>query len=548
LDGISQLAVQRSDIEEIDINPLVASPEGDLTAVDALIIKGGKERSRTFLPKVDEKALLDFFHPRSIAFVGASSTMGKWGHNLFTALVARGYEGEIYLVNPKGGTIADRKVYPSVGDIPGPVDLGVVTIPAKGVMDLIPLFAEKGIRNMLLVTSGYGETGEDGKKREEELVYTAREVNILVLGPNTMGICNPHINLYCTGSHVEPQAGSTMVIAQSGNMGTQLLAFAEQQGIGIRGFAGSGNEAMIAIEDYMDAFENDPLTRIIMLYLESVKNGKRFFESAKRIGQKKPVILLKGGRTEAGGRAAATHTGAMGSDSRVFNAVCRQAGIVKVEYPMDLLDLSAAFSSLPLPEGKRVGIVTLGGGWGVVASDLCAEFGLEVPALSEELVKRFDRLLPPYWSRANPVDLVGETDNELSVKVTEELLKWDGCDAVINLGMMGQANLLGRYIESIRKADPACSLEFLDGVKKRFEQFEKEYVKHVVDRMEKYNKPVIGVGILTSDKDRTLYRVDERKLKGVFYPTPERAVKALANMVSYRRFLNRMERERSGEI
>ena len=223
---------------------------------------------------------------------------------------------------------------------------------------------------------------------EDELVEKAREAGILIFGPNTMGICNPYISLYCTGSHVRPKAGSTVLVTQSGNLGTQLLAFAEKEGIGIRAFGGSGNEAMITIEDAMEGFEVDELTKTVVLYIESIKNGRRFFESAKRVGKKKPVIVLKGGRTEAGAQAAASHTGAMASNIKVFIAACRQAGIIQVENPMDLLDLSAAFSSLPLPKGNKVGIMTLGGGWGVVASDLCVENGLEVPKLSEDVISQ----------------------------------------------------------------------------------------------------------------------------------------------------------------
>jgi acyl-CoA synthetase (NDP forming) len=354
-----------------------------------------------------------------------------------------------------------------------------------------------------------------------------------------MGICNPHINLYCTGSHVRPKPGATAVVAQSGNMGTQLLAFAERQDIGIRAFCGSGNEAMITIEDYIDAFETDNLTSTVMLYVESVKNGRRFFESSYRVGKKKPIVLLKGGRSAAGNRAAASHTGAMTSDSRVFNAVCRQAGIVMVEQPMDLLDLSAAFSSLPLPKGNRAAIMTLGGGWGVVTSDLCSQYGIEVSELSSDMISLIDKILPPYWSRSNPVDIVGENDPSIPMTIIEELLKWDGCDAVINLGILGRRILLERLVESILHSDPTYSKEFLESVNKRLNDFDEEYIRHIATLMEKYNKPVYGVSLLTDEKDKTVYSVSGCSYKGVFYPSPERAVKAFSKMYEYKRFLSR---------
>ncbi len=537
LKGLSRIAMEQPELSEIDINPLLITPDGIVCAADALVIKRQKSKEIEYLPAITPVLIGSFFHPGPIAFVGASARIGKWGHILLTCTISGGFQGEIYLVNPKGGTIAGRKVYRSLAEIPGNVDLAVVTIPADKVMDLIPQLKEKKIGNMLLITSGFGETGEAGKALEKALVEQARRAGVLVLGPNTMGICNPHINLYCTGSHVRPRPGSTAMVAQSGNMGTQLLFFAEQQGIGIRGFCGSGNEAMITVEDYLDAFENDALTRTVMLYIESIKNGRRFFESARRLGKKKPVVLLKGGQSRAGNRAAASHTGAMASDANVFDAVCRQAGIIKVERPMDLLDLAAAFSSVPLPLGNRAAVMTLGGGWGVVTADLCSEFGLEVPELSAEILERIDKLLPPYWSRSNPVDIVGEGDNTLPMIILEELMKWDGCDAVINLGIMGRSILVGRLVDSVLKADPAYSSETIDAIKNELIKFEKKYVERIVELMEHYHKPVFGVSLMADEKAQTVYRVAGSQYKGLFYLTPERAVKAFAKMCEYRRFL-----------
>jgi len=539
--GLSQVGMEHPDIREIDINPLLVTPEGRPIAVDALVVRGAPDPELRYLPPVDPGVVASLFYPRSVAFVGASGQLGKWGYTLLTNTIGGGYGGDIYLVNPKGGTIAGRPVYRSVNDIPGRVDVVVVTIPAERVPALLPEFKEKGISYMLLIASGFAETGEEGAVRERELVALARKSGIFLIGPNTMGICNPHINFYCTGSHVRPEAGSVGVVAQSGNMGNQLLAFAELQGIGIRAFCGSGNEGMITIEDYLDAFEVDPVTRSVMLYAESVKNGRRFYESARRVGRKKPVILLKGGQTEAGNRAASSHTGAMTSNMKVFNAVCRQAGIVKVDKPMDLLDLSAAFSSIPLPRGNRVGIMTLGGGWGVVASDLCEHYRLIVPELTAELIARIDKILPPYWSRANPVDLVGENDPNIPLFVIEELMKWDGCDAVINLGIVGRRHMVSRLADSVQKADPSCPEGFMDSVLKSLDQFEEKYIAHIAALMEKYEKPVLGVNILRGEKDKTVYGFDDCRYKGLFFPSPEQAVKSLAKMYEYRKFLDREE-------
>lgn len=537
--AIGQLGLDHPEIAEIDINPLLATREGSLVAVDALVVPDQPQPAPLETLAVDPAAIGALFYPKSIAFVGASAQMGKWGHMLMSNTISGGYDGDIYLVNPKGGTIAGRPVYAHIGDIPGPVDLAVVTIPAALVPGLIPELEAKKIKNMLLITSGFGETGPEGKQLEKDLVQAARKAGILILGPNTMGICNPHNQLYCTGSPVHPLAGSTAMVAQSGNMGTQLLAFAEAQGIGIRAFSGSGNEAMITIEDYLEGFEIDDLTRTVMLYIESVKDGRRFYESAYRVGRKKPIVLLKGGQTGAGNRAAASHTGAMSSDTRVFNAVCRQAGIVKVDRSMDLLDLSAAFASVPLPQGNRAAIMTLGGGWGVITADLCANYGLDVPALPAAILAVLDGILPPHWSRANPVDIVGENDPAIPMTTLEELLKWEGCDAVINLGIMGRRIFVERMAASVRKADENFAQDILDMATQMLVDFEEQYIAHVIDLMHRYEKPVFGVSLLTDQEDQTVYRVGDDEYKGLFYETPERAVKAFARMYEYKRFLNR---------
>lgn len=539
LTGLAEIGLNHPEVSEIDINPLRITPDGEVLAVDALVMLKERSESSPCPAAVDARAMGTLFYPESIAFIGASGQMGKWGHMLLTNTISGGYDGKVYLVNHKGGTIARRAVYRSIGEIPGSVDLAVVSIPAAHVMGLIPEMAKKGIRNMLLITSGFGETGTAGKSLEQDLVAAAQKAGILILGPNTMGICNPHINLYCTGSLVQPRAGSTAMVAQSGNMGTQLLAYAEDQGIGIRAFSGSGNEAMITIEDFLDGFELDELSKIVMLYIESIKNGRRFFESARRVSRKKPIILLKGGQSSAGSRAAASHTGAMTSDIRVFEAVCKQAGIVKVEQPMELLDLTAAFSSLPLPAGNRTAIMTLGGGWGVVTADLCDAYGLAVPELPSDILSRLDAILPPYWSRSNPVDIVGERDFSIPMTIMEELLAWDGCDGVINLGIMGRRIFVNRMAKAIQKADPDYSSEFLEGAKQALQDFENQYVVHIIQLMEKYEKPVFGVSLLKDGDDQTVHRAGEAAYKGVFYETPERAVKAFARMVEYRRFIER---------
>ena len=543
--ALGKLGDDHTEIVEVDINPLITTPDGELVAVDALVILDTEQKVISPVsPSLQPETLRPFFYPRSIAFIGASANLGKWGHMLVANTISGGYQGKLHLVNSKGGTIIDQQAYQSVAEIQDPVDLAIVTIPAKHVISLIPQLAAKGIHHMLLITSGFSETDAAGKKLEKELVTSAREAGIQILGPNTMGICNPHVSLNCTSLPVKPRAGTTALVSQSGNMGTQFLAFAEHQGIGIRGFCGSGNEAMTTIEDFLEAFESDELTKTVMLYLESVKDGRRFYETARRLGKLKPVILMKGGQSKAGRIAASSHTGALSTDARIFDAVCRQAGIVKVEQSMDLLDLAAAFSSLPLPKGNRVGVMTLGGGWGVVTADLCNAYNLDVPKLSNGLIKQIDKLLPPYWSRSNPIDLVGEHNEQLPLTIIEALLKWEDCDAVINLGIMGRKHLVGLYIDAVRQSDPGYDDAFLNDIQATLSGFEEQYVQKITRLMQIYRKPIIGVSLLTDAMDRTVYMVKDSPFRGVFYTTPERAVKTLARMVEYGRYRSGSEDSR----
>ena len=542
LQGLSELCRDHPEIREVDINPLLAASDGTLIAVDALVVKadGGPPSILKERPPIDPFQLGALFYPQSIAFIGASGNFAKWGFWMFSNTMSGGYKGRIHLVNRKGETICGQQTLRSVADIDGPVDLAVVTIPADQVVDLIPALEKKGTKGMLIVTSGYRETGEHGRQLEEDLVRAANKAGILLLGPNTMGICNPHHHLYCFSTHTHTLPGSAALVSQSGNMGAQLLTFAEQQGIGIRAFSGSGNEAMVTIEDYMESFEQDKLTRTVLLYLESVKDGRRFFSSAQRVSKIKPIVVLKGGRTEAGGQAALSHSGAMASDTKVFDAACRQAGIIQVKNTIDLLDLSAALSSLPLPKGNRTAIVTLGGGWGVVTADQCAEHGLVLSELSQDLIRQFDELLPSFWSRANPIDLVGSVNFDIPLQVMEFLLKWDGCDAVIHLGIHGLRATVEKIAESV---SAICTSDYsaadLEAITGSIESQEKDYVDRVAGLTDQYQKPIVGVGLVTDARSRTLYRVDGCKFKGVFFPSPERAVKAMAGMYRYQKWLDR---------
>src|SRR4030042_1998891 len=436
------------------------------------------------------------FNPKSIAMIGASASFGKWGQMIFSNIVAGGFAGKIYPVNPKEKKIFGIPVYKRVQDIPEPADLAIITTPADTVLSVLEDCGQRGTRTAVVVTSGFSETGDEGRALENKLVSLCNKKGIVLVGPNTMGILCTRSSLFATGAHTRPRQGSVAFISQSGNLGIQLIHWAEQQGVGVSVFAGSGNEAMVTCSDYLEYVSEDSQTRIIILYLESMREGRRFFETVKRINRTKPVIVLKGGRTEAGKAASASHTGSMSGEVTVFRAACRQAGLLEAKVPSELLDLSAGFSSLPLPRGNRVGIVTLGGGWGVVTSDECNEKGLAVPALSAEIIKAIGRHLPSFWSKGNPVAFGGTRDPEAPLVAVEELLKWEGIDAVISLGIVGRIEFLRLMNRSTKEVDETMPPGFLDQTETILHEYEEKYIATTAELMEKYGKPVIGVSLV----------------------------------------------------
>jgi acyl-CoA synthetase (NDP forming) len=455
---------------------------------------------------------------------------------ILSNMVAGNFQGKIFPVNPKGETMFGLNVYRRVQDIPEFVDLAIITTPAKTVPAILEDCGEKGVKGVVVITSGFSETDDTGKRLEKEIVSICREKGLTLVGPNTMGIISPYAGLFATGTHTRPRKGSVAFVSQSGNLGNQLIHWAEKQGVGVSLFVGSGNEAMVSCTDYLDYLEHHPHTEIITLYIENMQEGRRFLETASRINRKKPVFVLKGGRTEAGRTASASHTGAMGGEVTIFRAACRQAGLLDTSVPPELLDLSAGFSSLPLPRGNRVGIVTLGGGWGVVTADACNENGLVVPFLPETIIKSIGRYLPPFWSKGNPVDLVATRDLEVPLVAVEELLKWDGIDAVISLGIVGRVELVRLLIQSTREVDATMSPEFLREIEELSQEYEKSYVARIAEFMAIYEKPVIGVSLTRTDEG-TVRSVSGRRYSPVFYQTPENAVNVLARMVAYERHL-----------
>ncbi len=488
-----------------------------------------------------KKDLKSIFYPKSVAMVGASNTFGKWGNITYTNLIAGGYKGKIYPINPKDEYVAKIKSYPSLKDVPEPIDLVVIATPANTVADIFKEMKEIGCKGAVVISSGFSEVNEEGKKLEDELIKLAEDGGFAFVGPNTMGISNTHNDMYITAVHARLKKGGVSLIAQSGNLGNQLISWAAAEGIAVGIFCGSGNEAHISCEDYLDFLVEDENTNTILFYMEGVKDGRKFLEKAAESATKKPIIILKGGKTELGGRAAKSHTGAMAGNAAMYKAMCAQTGLVWASTSPELLNLSAAFSNIPLPKGNRVGITTLGGGWGVVTSDACSDYGLEIPPLPKSIVDVIDKVLPPYWNRNNPVDLVGTTDTTAHLTALEEMAKWKDVDAVITLGVLGRSKLIQDMVTSGLKTMDESYHDFLNMVMPQITEYEEYYRKFIIELMTKYEKPIIAVS-LTEISGKTVFGDCKAKYKGVHYQNPEQAVMVLAKMYQYYKFLQDKKR------
>ncbi len=488
-----------------------------------------------------DKSQERIFYPSSIAVVGATENKFKWGSYILTNIVDGGFTGPVYPVTRGKATVYGIKAYGSLRDIEGDVDLVFITTPAVTVMEVLKDCTAKKVAHAVMITSGFSETGAGGKQLEKEMVEYCRTSGIKVVGPNTMGIINTAVSLYATGTHVRPKKGAISIIAQSGNVGNQIMEWAEQQDIGIGKFIGSGNEGVLRCEDYLEYLHHDDDTSVILVYLEGIDDGRRFMEIARKTTTGKPVIILKSGRTEAGGRAAQSHTGAMAGSYRIYESALRQCGVVVAQNPTDLLYISSAFDSLPIPAGNRVGVVTLGGGWGVITADECEERGLTLPPLPKDVYDKMDALLPPFWSKGNPVDLVGQPDRNIFLESTIAMAESDAYDAVIVLGVVGSAKFPLRIHEAAMRMGFFTQKE-VDDLTELFNQLQTNFLDIIIDLMEKYHKPIYPVSLISSPEDKMVYAREGKKYKVVIHKTPEEAVFCLAKQYEYSRYLRKMER------
>jgi acetyltransferase len=472
------------------------------------------------------------FHPQSVAFIGASNKPGKWGSIILTNLINGGFKGPIYPVNPGEAEIKGLKSYPNIAEIPDTPDLAVVAVPPSSVPQAIEECVAKGVRAGVVITAGFAEVGGNGENLQQEMVNIARAGKMILVGPNCNGITCPPANLSITMAPIVAPPGEVAIVSQSGNVATSIARRIIKKGFGISRLVSIGNEADLHSEDFFRYLAEDPQTKVILSYIEGFRDGKRFFEIVREATKKKPIIMLKAGNTGAGARAAMSHTASLSGSDLIFKAVQKQAGIIRAENMDDLTNIGVGFIRQPLPEGKRVGIVTAGGGWGVLAADACAKAGLEVPALPDETIAELDGFMPAWWNRSNPVDLVAALQPDHLWKALEYLLRCSEIDGVILLGIVAALPLSPLPPSADPQEIEKGFQKILKGIKDAFQKLQQ--------LGDQYQKPVIAA----SEFPNTVLDIEGRmaemlgKTGQVCYLRPDDTAVLMAGLAHYSQYRN----------
>lgn len=448
-----------------------------------------------------------FFRPSSVAVIGASRDPEKLGYAVLANLKNGGFPGALYPVNPQAEEILGLRAYPTILDIPGPVELAVIVIPYPLVPAALQQCGEKGVPAAVVISAGFREAGREGLERELELIQIARRYHIRLIGPNCLGVIDTHTPLNATFAAGMPPGGPIAFMSQSGALGTAVLDMAMAGRIGFSRFVSLGNKADVNEVDLLEAWEDDPDSRVILAYIEGLPDGQRFMQVARRVTRKKPVVAIKSGVTRSGARAVSSHTGSLAGSEAAYHAAFRQAGVIRSESMEHLFDLALAFAYQPLPQGDRIAIVTNAGGPGILATDALEHAGLQLARFRPETIAALMADLPGAASAANPVDVLGDA-------------------------------LADRYEHALRLvlADPGVDGVLVIVTPQAMTQIEK--TAHVVGRVARQmEKPVLGCFM---GESRIAAGITILQHYGIpNYPFPERAAAALAAMVRYRQ-----ERER----
>ena len=459
-------------------------------------------------PKAANRALPHFFQPRSVAVIGASRDEAAVGHACLKNMISCGYAGKVYAVNPHADEVLGVKCHPSVLDIPDPVDLGLIVVPARFVLSVMQECAQKAIDSVIIISAGFKESGPEGAELERQVAAFGREHGIRIVGPNCLGIIVPAIGLNASFAPSMPAAGQMAIMSQSGALATAVLDWAVDQGFGFSKFISFGNRADVGFSDFLHAWKDDPDTRVILIYMEGVDNGATFIEAARQVSRVKPVVVVKSGGTAAGARAVSSHTGSLAGAESAYEAAFRQTGVIRAHSVEDLFDYAIAFAFQPLPKGEALGIVTNAGGPGIMATDATERAGLRLANLEKATVDCLRTKLPPASNFYNPVDVLGDADADRYGYAASCLISDPNVHAMVAV-LTPQA-----------MTQPV------------------ECANAVADAAGRQNgKPIFGCfmgGRMMSAGER---RLDDRRIPS--YPVPERAVSAFAAMVGYKRWLDR---------
>jgi acyl-CoA synthetase (NDP forming) len=510
--GLNALVEAKPEIEEMDLNPVIFyGDEAVICDVRILLgesVQGDKRASRS-LDNID-----NMINPRSIAVVGASTNEKKNGGRLFRYIVENGYSGKLYPINPKADAIKGYKAYPSLTAVPDEIDLACIIVDAAKVPAVLEECIEKQVKAAVIYSSGFAETGEEGKRLQEQIVKLAEKGNIRLLGPNSIGIASPSKNIYTAfGAALEAKnkiAGNIGFISQSGAMGSALLSRAWEQGAGFSRWISVANEADLTISDFIQILAEDELTKVISVFMEGIKNVDAFKQATRKaLDNRKPLLIFKTGKSSVGKRAVQSHTGSIAGDDAVYSAAFEKLGVLRIDHIEDLIDVSRAFGIQPIPKGSRIGVVTASGGACSVIADLCSAQGMELPLLNEtsEIIKE---LIPPFGSAQNPVDVTAEiiAKPEMFKKVLETLVEDEQLDGVI--------------VMLTTNADPGATV----------------IAQAILDVFKTHDKPIV-VGRLGADmiapQAMALYQREHFPV----YPTPERVVNVMHYLVKYHQILQK---------
>jgi acetyltransferase len=535
--SLSEACDQHPEIMSIDINPLIVQRDGTLVAVDALVeirdaVTAITQASTSFVPQPDQYQAL--FSPRAIVVVGASSHPGKFGFVSLHNILSSKFMGKVFATNLQRELILGVQTVASIDELPlNEIDLAFFCTPASANPELLRQCAARGIRAAFIASAGYREAGSDGEKAEHELVQLAADLGMLIAGPNGQGVVSTPVSMCAQIVGPYPPKGVISVASQSGNFVSSFLNYARQTGVGISRAISAGNAAQISVGEYLEWFAQDDETRVSLAYIESVNDGKALESSFSLALKRKPLVVVKGGATDAGSRAAQSHTGALASNDKIFDGLCRSTGASRARTVEEGFDIAATFATQPLPRGNRVVVLTTVGGWGVVTSDAIAQDGvLDLITLPTQLVKSLDELLPPRWSRNNPIDCAGGETRDTIPAILEMVCAHESVDAVIFLGLGIQSNQARMMSEG--HFYPDHGLERIVSYHRRQDE---RFAEAAAECSISFHKPVLVATELAVADPLNPGPATVRASGRLCYASGTRAASALAHTYRYSRFI-----------